>query len=254
MRTKNLAGRCALASILALAAIGWTSPLHAQDSLRAGVFELPPWGGETGGFCTDLLDAISDRTGLQFEFVQTAVGDLMPTIAAGEVDVECSGFSPNNARRGLGIWFTSSHATSDETVVVRVDNATTVTTVADLSGGIVGSMNGIGLYIGLVEAAGFEDIPLFPNAILGLQAVVDGDITALVVNGPVFRYQQLQGMWPELKRAEGYASVFVSPAALAVRAGNVELLGQLQATLEELKLDGTIDELAAKWAVGPPPF
>lgn len=74
--------------------------------------------------------------------------------------------------------------------------------------------------------------------------------------GIQFRYlTEVAQTIPNLRFVETYVSTMTQqPAALVVRTADTELLGQLQAGLETMKADGTLDEMLARWGLPSPQY
>ncbi len=233
-------------------------PAIAQDSpIRVAIYNLTPFGGDPpGGYCVELMDAIAERTGMTIaEYRPMGVPDMMPAVATGAVDVLCSALAPTNARREVGVAFTSALFTNGETIVVRADNANRYPSLADMRGLRIAAGEGTANLTQL-QNAGHDNIVIYQgNQATGAELLLNGQADAMVTNAAEFRYNQLfMSLWPQLKSADGYVPVRVSHAALAVRPEDTALLGILQATLEAMKLDGSLAALNDRYGLPQPPF
>ncbi|MGV8839591.1 MAG: ABC transporter substrate-binding protein [Bauldia sp.] len=232
------------------------SPAMAQDApVRVAIFNTNPFGGDPpGGYCFDLMTAIADRGGIAIaSFQPMIVADMVPAITGGTADVLCSALFPSTERRQAGLAFTSGILTNSEAVVVLATNTTVYRSMADLAGVRVGAETGSN-FVNTARNAG-ADVREFPSFADAYPALVAGEITAFIRSAPAFLFQQtVLGQFADLKVADGYVPSFVSYGAIAVRNTDTALLGALQASLEAIKADGTLAEIAGRWGMPLPPF
>ncbi|MGD9738735.1 MAG: substrate-binding periplasmic protein [Bauldia sp.] len=240
---------------LALAMAGGIAAANAQ-ALTVGTHPTTPFGGPPpgGGYCVDLMTAVAERTGDQIEFTFIPVGEFFPALSGGTIDVLCSAIGPSNEQRSQGIAFTSSIFINNDALIVLATDATEYGTAADFVGQPVGAVTGTA-YLGIWRDAGVTDVREFPVVTDAYTALRNGEINAIITGGPGVAYrQQVLGQDADLRMVDTYVSTLNAYAALAVRAEETELLGRLQAALETLKGDGTIETLTTRWAMPLPPF
>lgn len=243
------------ASIAAGLIVVGTTALAQPASLRVGLTSTAPFGGASpGGYCFDLMNAIGERTGLQFEFVQPLVaGELIPALVGGSFDILCSANGATNERRAMGLAFTSAIATNGEMLVVPTSDATPYATLTELQSMPVGAPAGT-LFVGMLRSAGVTDVREYAGPAL-YQALIAGEVKAVLTSAPTFAYQQrVLGQWQDLRIVDTYAMANPIYSAIAVRNTEAGLLGTLQAALEALKADGTVARLVDTWAIPAPPF
>jgi polar amino acid transport system substrate-binding protein len=157
--------------------------------------------------------------------------------------------TPINGFRELGVAFTSPVMLNYEQLTVLATDQTPYTTFAEFRDQPVCAQDNGGVYLDLLAAAGVTDVRLYPNNFDALNGLIAGECKAVIHGGPFIRYQQLQGLFPEVRPVETYVSVRMGWGALGVRNTDFELLGRLQAALEQLKLDGTVAEIGHRWGV-----
>lgn len=241
-------------SVLSIAA----SAAQAQ-TLRVGMINITPFGAPPpgGGYCADLMGAIAEKTGMQFEFSFLAIPEVLPALTANTIDIACQALSPSNELRAMGIAFTSSTFTNYDVLVVPETDTTPYTTAADFRGQPVGALNGTP-YVGMWRNAGVEDVRT-PTGAPGTPNLYDmlrsGEIKAGIIAGAAFRYQHdVLGIAAGIRVVETYVPLVRAYPALAVRNTDTELLGVLQGALEALKADGTVATLIDQWGLFAPPF
>lgn len=246
-----IAGFCSIVSVIASAATAQT--------LRVGTNAITPFGGPPpgGGYCVDLMGAIAERTGMQFEFSFLPVPDFVPSLTGNAIDILCSGTGASDALRAQGIAFTSAIFSNYDGLIVLATDATPYTAAADFRGQPVAALAGTA-YATIWANAGVENVTTTTGATgaADMYALVrSGQVKAAIVAAPAFFYQaQALDIADGLRLVETYVPVVVNYPALAVRNTDIELLGALQAGLEALKADGTLTALLERWAMPPPPF
>lgn len=212
------------------------------------------------------MPAIASVAGFTFDFTAPlGLADIMPAVANGQADIVCSALggayfpittppTTANGYRALGLAFTGTVYLNFETLIVPATDATPYTSFADFVGQPVGATTGATIYLGILEAAGITDVRTYTTNADALNAMLAGEVKAVIQGGPSIRYAQSLGQFPDVREVETYQVQRVIQAALAVRNDDIALLGQLQAALETLKLDGTLAGLTAKWGLGNPPM
>ncbi|MCC6735717.1 MAG: amino acid ABC transporter substrate-binding protein [Bauldia sp.] len=244
-------GVCSVLSVIASAATAQT--------LRVGTNAITPFGGPPpgGGYCVDLMGEIAERTGMQFEFSFLPVPDFAPSLTGNTIDILCSGVGPTNELRAMGIAFTSAIFTNYDGLIVLATDATPYTTAADFRGQPVTALAGT-VYAGIWTNAGVDNLMTTTGATgaADMYAMLrSGQVKAAIVAAPAFFYQQQAlDIADGLRLVETYAPVVTNYPALAVRSTETALLGTLQAALEALKADGTLDVILERWAMPAPPF
>lgn len=246
--------RTTLIAAATVAALAFMSPASAQ-ALRVGTHPTTPFGGPPpgGGYCVDLMTAIAERIGRQVEFSFMPPGQFLDALTGNTIDAVCTGFGPTQEFREAGIAFSSAIFVNNEGLIVVGTDTTPYTTAADFQGQPVGVVAG-SPYVALWANAGVQNAREFaavPDAYTALRA---GEIKAIITGAPAFLYQQLQGNLVDLRLVDTYTSTLIAYPALGVRNTDTELLGELQATLEALKADGTVATLLERWALPAPPF
>ncbi|MCC6736756.1 MAG: transporter substrate-binding domain-containing protein [Bauldia sp.] len=244
----NIRIKCAaMAAVVFLAAV---PAAYAQDTLRVGIWNQGPFGGEPpGGLCFDLMETIVERTDLAFTYHPMPAPQLIPAVVAGEIDLECSALAAPG-RRDPGIVFVGPILTNTETIIVRADDAMAYVDLADFTGKRMGTTVNPGRQAALT-GAGYEPV-LFDAAPLAAEALAAGTIDAWMVNAA--EAPRLSTETPGLRIVETYVGVSVTYGMIGVAHGEVELMGTILQALEGLKIDGTLDAIADRWAVPRAPF
>ncbi len=238
-------------AVLAVSIVGAAGLAHAQDTLRAGIFINPPFGGTPpGGYCYDLMEEIAARTSLTFEYFPMVVGDLITKVGAGETDIECSALGPTPERRALGVVFTGPILTNQEAIVVRAGDATAYVSLADFQGLKTGAAQGSANFTQLSNAG--LNVTAFPSSTEGMAALLAGEIDAYMTAAP--EAMSIAQTEPGLRMVDTYVATRIGYGMIGVHEGNISLLGTVQNALENMKADGSLAEIAGRWGIPLPPF
>jgi len=141
--------------------------------------------------------------------------------------------------------FSTSYATGVQVVIVKEGSEVTMDNLGDY---MIGCQIGTTGYIyasDTPENGGYgEDHVLgYENGALAVQALMNGQIDAVIIdNGPAQAYVKAN---PGLTILEG--EWVTEDYCLAVDQGNTALLEQLNAALEELIADGTVQSIVDKY-------
>ena len=198
-------------------------------------------GNEYKGIDIDLIKAIAKNQGFEIELSPMDFGGIIPAMQANQLDVAIAGMSITDERKNI-VDFSTPYFDAGLTVIVKEDN-TAVKSVNDLKGKKVAVKKGTtgakyatdnAAKLG-IEVVQFNDSPAM------FQEVSNGNAEALIEDYPVISYaitQQDLGLKIVGDRLNG------DQYGIAVLKGkNQDLLKKINKGLEELKEDGTYDEI-----------
>lgn len=241
-------------AVLGLAGCG-TGEKTASNVWRVGTdASYAPFGfqdeksHEYVGFDIDIIRAIAETQGHEVAIKNLNFDGLIPALQTGDLDIAISDMTINE-ERAKTVDFTDSYYKAGLSMVVRADE-TRINSFDDLEG------LRIGVTIGSTGAEAARGIPnadlhefsTISDAFLDLY---NGGVDAVVNDTPVDEY------YVENK-GKGIAKVVPAQInqedlGIAVKKGNVELLGQLNAGLKTIKENGKYAEIYRKWFGKEPP-
>jgi len=261
-RAVLLGAAAGLAAPMSLPRPAFAEARTLADIKSAGVLRIgceatyPPFtfreGGEIVGYDVDLAAVMCDALGVEPEFIDTQWSGVIPALYAGRFDMIMSSMSYRKERLEK-VAFSIPYAEASQALLIRADDADTITSVADLSGKVLGVKLGspgemmkpdLDAEIAAVKGSGFSEVKIYddhPAAYLALsQGSVDGVLNTLPTLGQVMK-----------DRPGAYA--LVRPvgkpnwAGIAARKEDPEIVEWLDSELTRLKASGEIYEIQEKW-------
>jgi polar amino acid transport system substrate-binding protein len=208
-------------------------------------FEFKDASGKDTGYDMDLLRAIGSRAGLKLAVKDLPFDGILGSMAAGDCDVVGSSvtITPERAKQ---VDFSAPYFDADQSLLVKTDKASELSSLAKLTGKTIGVQSGTTgeTYAkGHAQGAtikGFEDSD-------GLFAAIEsGSIDAILQDLPVNAYRTTKDK--TLKVVETYKTG--EQYGFAVKQGNAEVLAFINDGLKALKADGTFDKTYRKYFGG----
>lgn len=218
--------------------------------------EFPPYGfmdenGEYTGFDLDLAQEVCNRNGWTLVKQPIDWDSKDMELSAGSIDCIWNGFTMNG--RENEYTFTKPYV--DNSIVVAVAADSEIATLEDLAGKVVAvQTDSSGLAALQGEDASEENVALtatfaelqqiadYNTAFMNLEA---GAVDAIVLDIGVAKYQLANN--PEKYKMLD-AQVSTEQYAVGFKLGNTELCDKVQATLDEMAADGTLAQIAEKYA------
>ena len=214
----------------------------------AASLDFPPFenlnNGNVEGFEVDLMKAISDKLGLECNYLPTMKFDtIIPAlVAGGTADVGVSGFTITPEREEE-VDFSTPFCDTNQCIVVL--NGSDITDETQLAGKRIGAETGTtGLTWSKENLADAQDIVAFDEYPAVFAALQSGQVAAAVLDKPVadyyikVAYSDCQVV-KEIPTGEQYG--------IALSKENPNLTAAINDAIAELQADGTIAELNQKW-------
>ena len=223
---------------------------QAQSSgvLRVGMdvayppFEYLNEHNEIVGFDVDLSHEIGQRLGLEVALVNIPYDGLYDALVTGQVDVVISALVAADEFEARAD-FSQPYFNAGEHLIVPAGSP--IREMRDLEGRTLAVEYGSG---GDVEARRWQRrlsrlaVERYPDPDSALQAVIDGEADAALVDGISARLAV--GQNPGLSVAGSVTEVLFAAAA---PPESFALLERLNSALAEMRRDGTLDALTEKW-------
>lgn len=215
--------------------------------------QFPPYefrdeNNEVAGIDADIAAAIADKLGMELEITDMAFDSLIPALQSGTIDIILAGMTAD-PERAESVDFTDSYATGVQVIIVPEDSDIAPaeqedgTMAVDLTGKLIGVQAGTTGDMYCTDDYGQESVRQYDNGALAVSALANGQIDCVVIdNEPAKNYVAANTGLKILDTeyiTENYAA--------AIAKDNTELYEQVNAAIQELKADGTIDEIIGKY-------
>ena len=206
--------------------------------------EFPPYeyhdNNTIVGIDADICAAIAEKMGLQLEIEDIAFDSIIPEISSGKADIGAAGMTVTEDRK-QNVDFSETYAKASQVIIVTENSE--VKGFDDLKGKKVGVQTGTTGDIYVTGDLGDECVERYAKGMEAVQALSQTKIDAVVIDGePAKKYiSEVPGLkiLDESYTDEEYA--------IAIRKGNTELLDAVNKAIGELKADGTLDAIVAKY-------
>ena len=225
------------------------------ETLKMGTnASFPPYefyDDETGGIVgmdAEVAAAICEKLGCELEIVDMDFDAIIPAVTTGKIDFGMAGMTVTEERL-QSVDFTTSYATGIQSVIVKEDSD--IASVDDLFA--EGASHKIGVQQGTtgdlycswdIEDEGLGSVERYKNGTDAVLALTSGKVDCVVIdNEPAKNY---------IAANEGLkildTEYAVEDYAIAL-AKNSELTEKINAALEELIADGTVQAIIDKYIV-----
>ena len=225
--------------------------IKERGRLVAGVkYDVPLFGfyspetNQVEGFDADLAREVAERIfgdPNAIEFKEAVSKNRIPYLEDGTVDVVFSTMTAN-AERAEQIEFSDTYYVAGQSLLVPVDSD--ITGVDTLAGRTIGTVKGSTSEKNIREFAPDATVELFDTYSEAVQAMQSGRVDA-VTTDDIILYGFERNDPDKFKVVGGQFTQ--EPYAAGIKKGNTELLNEVNATLREIKEDGTWAELYRKW-------
>jgi len=244
----------------------WTT-MQQRGSIIAGVkFDAPPFGsvaasGEVSGFEIDLLREFASRwlgDPDAVEFVQVTSSNRIDRLLSGDIDLIAATMTINPAR-AQQIDFSQVYFLDGQNILVNTDRlplrGDDTARLQTLDGATIAAIQGSTSIDRIQQYAIEHSITItvaeFEQYDQAVQPLLDGRVDGLTTDRGILT--GLAQQHPELAILldQNFSE---EPYGMAVRPGDVTLLAQINQTLQALAVDGTYNQIYARWFPAQPPF
>lgn len=209
-------------------------------------FEYTDESGNFVGIDVDILAAIAEDQGFKYELQSLGFDAAAMAVQAGQADAIIAGATIKQERIDSGWIFSDGYYNATQTFVVSEDSD--IASYEDLKGKNVAVKNGTAgadFANSLKDEYGFT-VTVFEDSPTMYQDVILGNSAACVEDTPIMAASIKEGNLA-LKIPEGMESDG-APYGLAIMdEKNQELLDMFNKGLEDIKANGTYDEIIAKY-------
>ena len=226
------------------AAAGELTTVEAGKLTMATNATFPPYemttdSGEFEGIDIDTAKAIADKLGLELQIDDMDFDAALLSVQQGKADIVMAGVTVTDERKAV-MDFSDSYATGIQSIIVP--EGSDITSPDDLAGKKIGTQRGTTGYIYCSDDFGDDAVVAYDNGLTAVQALNNGQVDAVVIdNAPA---QEFVAANPGLKVLD--TSYAEEDYAIGMAKGS-SLEAAVNAALEELKADGTLQAIVDKY-------
>ena len=233
------------------AAASETTEIAALTTVNAGKLTMstnaafPPYemttdAGELEGIDVEIAGAIADKLGLELQIDDMDFDAALLAAQQGKSDMVMAGVTVNEERKQV-MEFSDTYASGVQVVIVK--EGSEIATVDDLAGHMIGTQRGTTGYIYCSDDFGEDSVTAYDNGLTAVQALNNGQVDCVVIDSAPAKEFVAANEGLVILDTE-YA---VEDYAIGMAKGNTALVEAVNGALAELKADGTIDAILAKY-------
>lgn len=208
-------------------------------------YEMTDDNGNYIGIDVEIAQAIAGKLGLELVIDNMGFTAALEAAQNGKSDMVMAGVTVTDDRL-LVMDFSNSYATGIQVVIVTEDSD--ITTPDDLEGKTIGTQMGTTGYIYASDTPenggyGEENVIAYDNGITAVQALMNGQVDAVIIdNDPAQAFVESN---PGLKILD--TEWLTENYAIGFAKGNTKLVEAVNAALEALTADGTVQKIVDKY-------
>ena len=203
-------------------------------------YEMTSDSGDIEGIDVDTAKAIAEKLGLELQIDDMDFDAALLSVQQGKADIAMAGITVTDERKAV-MAFSDSYATGIQSIIVP--EGSDIASPDDLAGKKIGTQRGTTGYIYCTDDFGEDSVVAYDNGLTAVQALNNGQVDAVVIdNAPAKEYVAAN---PGLKVLE--TSYAEEDYAIGMNKDNTALVEAVNAALEELKADGTLQSIVDKY-------
>ena len=202
-------------------------------------YEMTTDSGEIEGIDVDTAKAIAEKLGLELQIDDMDFDAALLSVQQGKADIVMAGVTVTDERKAV-MDFSDSYATGIQSIIVP--NGSDIASPDDLEGKKIGTQRGTTGYIYCSDDFGDDAVVAYDDGLTAVQALKNGQVDAVVIdNAPATEYVAAN---PGLVILD--TSYAEEDYAIGMAKGSA-LEDAVNAALEELKADGTLQSIVDKY-------
>ena len=203
-------------------------------------YEMTTDTGAFEGIDVEIAGAIADKLGLELQIDDMDFDAALLAAQQGKSDMVMAGVTVNDERKQV-MDFSNTYASGVQVVIVK--EGSDIATVDDLAGHMIGTQRGTTGYIYCSDDFGEDSVTAYDNGLTAVQALNNGQVDCVVIDSAPAKEFVAANEGLVILDTE-YA---VEDYAIGMAKGNTALVEAVNGALAELKADGTIDAILAKY-------
>ena len=240
----SVASSASSAAASTSAAAGELTTVEAGKLTMATNAAFPPYemttdSGDFEGIDIETAQAIADKLGLELQIDDMDFDAALLSVQQGKADIVMAGVTVTDERKAV-MDFSDSYATGIQSVIVP--EGSDIASPDDLAGKKIGTQRGTTGYIYCSDDFGDDNVVAYDDGLTAVQALNNGQVDAVVIdNAPAKEFVAAN---PGLVILD--TSYAEEDYAIGMAKGS-SLEDAVNAALEELKADGTLQSIVDKY-------
>ena len=240
----SVASSASSAAASTSAAAGELTTVEAGKLTMATNATFPPYemttdSGDIEGIDVDTAKAIAEKLGLELQIDDMDFDAALLSVQQGKADIAMAGITVTDERKAV-MAFSDSYATGIQSIIVP--EGSDIASPDDLAGKKIGTQRGTTGYIYCSDDFGDDAVVAYDDGLTAVQALNNGQVDAVVIdNAPA---QEFVAANPGLVILD--TSYAEEDYAIGLAKGSA-LEDAVNAALEELKADGTLQSIVDKY-------
>lgn len=206
--------------------------------------EFPPYefheGSEIVGIDVEIARAIAEKMGCTLEIEDIAFDSIIAEVSSGKADMGLAGMTVTDERK-QNVDFSDTYAHSSQVIIVP--EGSEIASVDALAGLTVGVQTGTTGDLFASDDDAIGGVERYAKGMEAVMALQQTKVDAVIIDRATAQayLEQVDGLTivDESYTEEDYAA--------AIKKGNTALLDNVNKALAELKADGTLDAIVAKY-------
>lgn len=253
MNFKSLAARALL-----LAAVAGTSVAAlAEPTMKVGATPtgapftfLNTGTGKIDGVMVDVVRAIGKEAGFDVQVEPLLFSALIGSLTSKRIDMISAAMYITPAREQI-VSFSKPVFQYGEGVLVPQSDTHNYKSFADMKGMVVGAQVGTTQVDAMQKSGVFKEIKLYESGADMLSDLKAGRVQAVVFDNPIMVYNEKKGNYPGMRVVDSYVPTQIGKVGIAMQKGDPAMLAKVNAAIDKLKANGTLDAIYKKWGVTP---
>lgn len=224
-----------------------SSTAESKDSntlVMATNAAFPPYeyyeGEKIVGIDADIAQAIADKLGMTLRIDDMDFNSIITAVQSGKVDMGMAGMTVTEDRL-KNVNFTDSYATGVQVIIVN--DGSDITGPDDLEGKKIGVQEGTTGHIYCSDDYGEDNVIAYTTGANAVEALKTGKVDCVVIDNEPAKEFVAANTGLKILDTEYVKEDY----AIAVGKDNEELLDKVDKALNELKEDGTVQQIVDKY-------
>ena len=197
-------------------------------------------GDNIVGIDAEIGAAIAKELGMEFQISDIEFDSIIPAIQSGKASMGMAGMTVTPDRE-KNVNFTKSYATGIQVVIVKEDSP--IASIDDLEGKKIGVQQGTTGDLYCSDDYGEDAVTRYSKGTDAVMALLSGKVDCVVIDNEPAKSFVSQNEGLKILDTE-YA---LEDYAIAIAKENTELLDKVNAALDKLITDGTVQDIVDKY-------